>query len=166
MNDIKIIIKKNIKDKDTISKILKVKDSEWRFGLKKQKLWFKENIQKNDIHILIEYKKKIIGYLLLRDRKCNYNKIKKNYYFFDTLLIIKKFRQKNLSKLLINKSLELIKKKKYFSVLICNKNKISFYAKFGWMLSNKIFILDYKEKKHKMIFNKKINRRLDILINS
>ena len=45
-----------------ILKILKIKDSYWKFGLKSQKKYFIENSKSNDIHNCLMYKNKLIGY--------------------------------------------------------------------------------------------------------
>ena len=57
--------------------------------------WFRKNIKKNDLHNLLFYNKKLIGYNVLKKRTLYINKIKKNYFLLDTLIIDKKFKKKN-----------------------------------------------------------------------
>ena len=47
-------------------KIFKLKKKNYNFKLKDQLKWFDTNIKKNDIHNLLFFKKKLIGYNCLR----------------------------------------------------------------------------------------------------
>ena len=69
--------------KDKVAQICKLKDSQWKFGIKSQHQWFKDNVKKNDIHNLFYIKSKLIGYTLLRIRLYNTdnNSKKKKLYF-------------------------------------------------------------------------------------
>ena len=67
INDIKLYSKKTY----TLStfekkKIFKLKKKNYNFKLKDQLKWFDTNIKKNDIHNLLFFKKKLIGYNCLR----------------------------------------------------------------------------------------------------
>ena len=59
---------KQLKKKDILS-ICKLKNEQWKYGLKSNLRWFKKNIKKNDVHNLLFLNKKLIGYTLLRKRK-------------------------------------------------------------------------------------------------
>ena len=75
-----------------IKKILILKNSFWKFGIKSQKKWFKENVKKRDVHNFLFLNSKLIGYTLLRLRKI---KNLKNFYFLlDTMIIKKELRKK------------------------------------------------------------------------
>ena len=52
--------------KREIYEICKLKNSFWRYGLKNNLEWFKKNVFKDDLHIILKLNKKIIGYNLLR----------------------------------------------------------------------------------------------------
>jgi hypothetical protein len=142
-------------DKEIIQ-ICNLKDTHWRFGLKSQVKWFKNNIKKNDIHNILKYKKKIIGYTLLRVR---YFKIKllKKFLLFDTLIISKKYRDIKLSIQLMKFNNRIIRKNKKVSCLMCSKKMINFYKKFGWKIINKkkLKFFDHKFNSNFMVFNLK-----------
>ena len=81
---IKVLKLKDLKKK-IISQILLLKNTHWKSNLKSQQKWFKENIKKNDLHIIL-FKEKIIGYNLLRKRSLNIlnlknKKLKKHNYY-------------------------------------------------------------------------------------
>ena len=143
--------------KKQIKEICLLKDKEWKFGIKSQTNWFDSNIKRDDIHNLLYINTKLIGYTLLRKRFCKFNNIakKKTYLLFDTLVIDKKFRNNNYSTLLMNFNNKIIKKKGFFSFLICKKKLVKFYIKNGWkkLNKNKIKIIDYKFSTFGMIFN-------------
>jgi predicted GNAT family N-acyltransferase len=137
-----------------IIKICKLKDTFWRFGSQIQKKWFKKTIFKNDIHNMFFKGNDLIGYTCLRIRK--YNKHKK-YLIFDTLIIHKKFRKKRYSSNLMNFNNIIIESKKMMAFLICDKNLVSFYKKFGWIL--------FKDKNSKIIDHKKAKVSMSLNIN-
>lgn len=130
----KLIIKKinkiSLKEKN---EIINLKNQEWKYTYKKQNNWIKKNIKKNDINIFLKINKKIVGYNLLRLRKfqINQSKTAKYYFYFDTLIIDKEFRNKNLSNIIMKKSIEIISRKA-FGFLVCKKNLIKFYKRYGW----------------------------------
>ena len=102
MNYSVVSLKTSKLNKNKIIEINRLKDSEWSFGVNSQLDWFKNNIKKNDIHNLLYFKSKLIGYTLLRRRSFNSkNKLKKKYILFDTFIIHKNYRNKKLSNLLM-----------------------------------------------------------------
>jgi len=148
--------------KKNILKICKLKNENWRYGVNSNLNWFKKNIKKNDIHNLFFLNKRLIGYTLLRKRiaiiKKKNNTRKINYLYFDTLIISKKFRNKNYSKILMTFNSKRIINQKLHSFLICSKKTINYYKKFHWkILSKKKFrVMDHQSKKFGMVFNNKV----------
>ena len=69
------ILKTQYLDFNLKKKIFHLKKQFWRFSLISQKKWFKKNIFKNDLHILLENKKKLIGYNCLRLNKIVYKNL-------------------------------------------------------------------------------------------
>lgn len=127
-------IKTNKLSSRLIKKICYLKNSFWSFGISNQINWFKNNVEKNDIHNLLYYKNYLIGYSMLRNRKII--KVKKNYLQLDTVIIHKKFQNNNYSNILMNfNNLIINNNKKTF--LICKKNLVKFYKKFKWKKINK-----------------------------
>ncbi len=136
-----------------ILKILKIKDSYWKFGLKSQKKYFIENSKSNDIHNCLMYKNKLIGYNFLKYSYFDYKKKRIKYLHFDTLVIDKKFRGKKLSTIFMNYINSKIRKKRKSSILYCDKNKIAFYRRFNWKILYSNYELKIKRKKIKLCYN-------------
>jgi hypothetical protein len=132
--------------KKEIIEICILKNTFWKFGLDSNILWFKKNIKKTDVHNLLYLKSELAGYTLLRNRSVFLNNSKQKYLYFDTLIIKKKFRNRKLSKILMNFNNDIIVSKKKHSILMCNNKLISFYKKFYWRVVNKkmITISDHK----------------------
>lgn len=143
-------------NKNEIIQICKLKDSQWGFGINSQLEWFKNNIKKNDIHNLLYFKFKLIGYTLLRKRSFNSNNIsKKGYFLFDTLIIHKGYRNKKLSNLLMMFNNTIIRETGLFSFLICKNDLVNFYKKFDWIKLNKknFKVLDHQFSTNGMLYN-------------
>ena len=152
------IISYKLQNKE-IEEICFLKDKQWKFGIKSQMKWYRKNIKKNDIHNLFYIKSKLVGYTLLRKRTCEIRSLNKrtNYLLFDTLIIDKKYRGKNLSNLLMSFNNTIIKQSGYFSFLICKKELVSFYKKHKWIKFNNknINVVDHSFSINGMIFNTK-----------
>ena len=104
--------------KKEIKKICLLKDSQWKYGLGSQMKWFRGNIKKNDIHNMFFIKNILFGYTLLRERKCMIGGRERKYLLFDTLIILKSFRNKRLSYLIMNFDNKIIKQnKKIFFIM-------------------------------------------------
>ena len=59
---------------DQIIKICKLKNTHWKYGLNSNLEWFKKHVKSEDVHNLLYYKSKLIGYTLLRLRTLNATK--------------------------------------------------------------------------------------------
>ena len=156
MNYSLVSLKTSKLNKNKIIQISNLKDSQWRFGINSQIEWFKKNIKKNDIQNLLYLKSKLIGYTLLRRRSFNNNnKLKKRYLLFDTLVIHKDYRNKNLSNLLMIFNNTIIRETRLFSFLICKNDLVDFYKKYDWIKHNKknIKVLDHPFSTNGMVFN-------------
>ena len=127
---LKSIVSDKLKNNE-IKQICLLKDKEWKFGIKKQLKWFKDNVKKYDLHNLFYIKNKLVGYTLLKKRTYEIkNLIKKTtYLLFDTLVIDKKYRGMKLSNLLMSFNNTTIKQSGFCSFLICNNELGSFYKK-------------------------------------
>ena len=140
-----------------IKQICLLKDKQWKFGIKSQLKYFKNNIKKFDLHSLFYIKSKLVGYTLLRKRTSKIENLKKNihYLLFDTLVIDKKYRGMKLSDLLMSFNNTIIKQSGFSSFLICEDKLINFYKKNNWKILNKKFfnIADHDFSSNAMIFN-------------
>lgn len=136
-----------------IKKIIKLKDTHWRYGLREQRKWFNQNIHNEDIHLFHINKKKINAYVVFRAVYLFINKKKKEGYLRDTLITNKKLNFFDLFNIL-KKSNEIIKKKT--SILFCPKNLIKLNLLLGWEKHK--FIKNFSLKNTKlncMVFNLK-----------
>ena len=141
-----------------IKQICLLKDKQWKFGIKSQLKWFKNNVKKFDFHILFYIKSKLAGYTLLRKRTCKIENLKNiHYLLFDTLIVDKKYKGKKLSDLLMSFNNTIIKQSGFSSFLICSNELVGFYKKNNWTkLNNKDFsVMDHLFSSNGMVFNKK-----------
>lgn len=142
--------------KKIIKEIYKIKDSFWKYGKNSQKLWFRNNVKKNDIHNLLIYRNKLVGYTLLRKREMKICKKKRtNYFLIDTVIIRKDNRKKGLGNELMKLNNSVLLKYKKVGFLLCKKKLIKFYSKFSWnKITNKKFMFNnVKVNKNGMVFN-------------
>ncbi len=151
----RIIKTKNLKNTD-ISKICNLKNQHWKYGIKKQKIWFSQNYNQDDVHYLIFFKNNLIGYLHLGIKKLETQSKKKKYVLFRNLIVDKKFRFKGIAENIMFFANNYIKKQKKIGFLICKFKLIKFYKKYGWKRCSKkkIILTDHKHSKmFFMIFN-------------
>jgi len=140
---------------NNIKEICLIKDTHWKFGLKSQLNWFKNNIKSYDIHNCFYIRNHLIGYTLLRKRKLEISGKKMDYLLFDTLIIRKNLRKKKLSYLMMLFNNNIIKCNKKMSFLICKNELVSFYKKIFWKKLNKekLKIMDHTFDTNGMLFN-------------
>ena len=132
-----------------IKKIIKLKDTHWKYGLREQRKWFNENISNEDIHLFQTNKKKINVYVVFRVAYLLIKKKKKRGYLRDTLITNKKLNFFDLFNFL-KESNKIIKKR--VSILFCPKNLIKLNLLLGW-------------KKHKFVKNLKLkNNQLNCMV--
>ena len=159
-------------NKKFLDQIIYLKKQEWNFNYRSQSNWIKNNLLQDDIHVTLKYKKKLIGYTMLRDRlMLSSNKSLKKIYFFDTHIIDKKFRGKLInnihpSKILMDNISNFLKREKRVAFLLCKKNLIKYYKSNNWEIMNKNKIKIKNEKKLTLMsfgkFNKKKNFTVSI----
>ena len=58
-------IKHNKVSFKTLKQIIFLKKQAWDYSFKSHLLWINNNLKKNDTHILLKFKNKIIGYTIL-----------------------------------------------------------------------------------------------------
>ena len=169
-------IKTNKLTKKQIQSICKLKNSFWLWKIKEQVAWFKKHTKKFDIHNMLISNNLLIGYTLLRKRNARVNKKIITYFYFDTLIIEKKYRNIGCAKILMLHNNRIISKNNKHSFLICNRKLISFYKKFNWKVikNNRFKIMDhvpfYFNKKQPLIgmvykLNKKNTNKIDYYLN-
>ena len=133
-------------------KILKLKKEYWKYDLKSQLDWFKNNILINDIHNCLFFKKILAGYTCLRKRKLIQNNKKIPFLLFDTLIIKKKYQKNSFGKNIMKFNNQIIKKKNCPSYLLTTKKNIGFYLKNDWKIINTSFTFkNHKVNKDKIL---------------
>ena len=154
----KIIIKKKITKLDIInaSKIF----NENKLEIKQKKnLW---NYPKNkQFLIYIKNKNNFFGMLRIIKRKIFLSGKFYNAACISTVGIFPNFRQRGYSKILINKSISIIKKKFDLAILIARKKTDFFYSKFKFVGNSEFFSITIKKKIQKNL-NKKYIRTIKI----
>jgi len=165
---IKIIKNKNI-NKIQIKKIIKLKNSEWKYNYSSHIKWIKLFLKPYDLHFLLIKDKKLIGYNLLRKRLITdniKNFHKSDFFYFDTFIIDKNFRKKGYAGYFINKINNYILKHKKLGLLLCKKIHIKFYQKYKWkkIIKEKFKFLDKKTRLNIMVINFKKNKSKNIFL--
>ena len=161
----------SIKTKDLkpnqVTGICKLKNTQWKYSFKSQLTWFKKHNLKTDLHNLLIFKNKIIGYTSLRLRNLEHSNKKYKFLLFDSLVVQKRYRNKIYSNILMkfNNSIILLNKK--ISFLICEKEMVNFYQKFDWYKIKKqtYEILDHTTVKIGMIYNRNSLNKIQKKIN-
>ena len=161
---LKKILTQNL-SKNDIKLINHLKNSHWKYSVKKQYEWFDLNAHKNDVHFMVLIKTKLIGYVHLSPRSFYSDKSlknKKKYILFRNLIVVKKYRNLNIATLIMNSVNIYIKNKKLFSFLLCKIRVFKFYKKFNWIKLSKINykLIDHSYSSLAMTYNiKKSNKK-------
>ena len=115
------------------------------------------HLLQNDFHLFLKKDEKIIGYVQLGKRKYILNSKENNYYLFRTLIVLKKERNEKVAKKIMHEVSNFIKKKRLPGFLLCKKDLIKFYEKYGWikLKINKFKVEDHKTSLCGMIYNLK-----------
>lgn len=135
-----------------LNDIIQLKKQEWQYEINSQKKWIKNKIQNNDLHILLKLNNKTIGYTMLRIlRKNGFSKYKKIIYF-DTHIIEKTLRGKNISSFLMQEAIKQINKKKTLAILRCNKKLKKYYRNYKWKDVSKYIKFNDNKKLTSMVY--------------
>ena len=138
---LKRILTKNLSNKELLM-VVNLKRTHWKYSLKSQLKWIKQNSLANDNHFLLLKDKELIGYVHLGLRTLENAKIKKKYILFRNLIIKNNFRKKNFSGIIMRKVNNYILSKKKSSFLVCKKSLLNFYKKNNWnKVDKKKFLL-------------------------
>tara|TARA_B100001741_G_scaffold65105_1_gene51458 strand:- start:663 stop:1172 length:510 start_codon:yes stop_codon:yes gene_type:complete len=161
------IVVKNVTTKNLTSKqinnLCNLKKQHWKFNLKNQLKWFKKNAFEEDNHILIYSSFILIGYVHLGERNFLLNSKNKKYILFRNLIVNKKYRNKNISSLIMRHANNYIFRRKKIGFLICKKKVCNFYIKFNWKIINKKInkLSDHKSEHMKfMVLNNKVGNKI------
>lgn len=149
-------------------KILLLKNEFWKKGFRSQKSWFKNKIKSFDIHNLLYFNKKLIGYTCLRYRSKQANNRKSKYLLFDTLIISRHYREKGIGRILMFFNNMIIEEYNLPSFLVCEKKTINFYKKNKWkVVKNNLYSVKDESyfKKVGMIFNFNLKHKIQIWVN-
>ena len=136
---------KDLKKRQIIS-ICKLKNSFFPWTIRKQLEWYKKKVKKTDINNMLIINNRLVGYTLLRKRNAYENNKSFIYYYLDSFILHKKFRNKGYGKTLILFNNKILNKLKKHSFLTCTKKTIPFYLKYKWKIlpKSKFKIMDHK----------------------
>ena len=141
-----------------IKKIINLKNTHWKYSFSEHYKFLKKNYKKKDFHNLLFINQKLIGYTAFRNEYMLIKNKKLKYLHFDCLVILKKFREKKMSNILMCFNHYTIKDKFLPSILFCEKKMVKYYQKYNWKIINKNKIklnIQNKKDKKNMIFNLK-----------
>ena len=130
-------------------KILKFKNTFWKYGLKSQQNFFSKTYKKSDLHILFFKNSDLIGYNCLKILKNNFSK----YILLDSFIVRKGLKDKGISDILLSKSLNEIINLNFEAYLYANSNSLSLYKRFGFRRVKESF-LSRKNNRYIMKFFK------------
>ena len=134
-----------------IKKIISLKNTHWKYSFSEIYRFLKKNFKKNDFYNLIFLNQKLIGYTGFRNKYFFLKNKKLKYLHFDCLVILKKFRDKKISNILMCFNHYVIQDKSLPSILFCEKKMIKYYQNYNWKKINKNKIkLNIKNKKSKI----------------
>ena len=169
------IILKSIKhkkiNKKTLNNIVNLKITEWDYNKKLQFKWMNRQLNDDDLHNLLIINDVICGYTCLRVKKFTYKKVNKQIYYFDTLIVDKKFRSKIINKkkysdILMKFNMKIINESFCLAILVCKEHFVKFYEKYEWKISKSFTINKNMKYFRIMLFNpqKKIFKNKNIIV--
>jgi len=148
---VKSILSSNLSE-DLLIEISKLKNEHWKYTLKNQLNWFKNNIKRKDIHNCLFLDDNLVGYTCLRKREIFSKKKKMSFLLFDTLIIKKKLRKRSLGSKIMKFNNKIILKQKLPSFLLTIKKNMDFYYKNKWkQISNKFIFTNHLVDKNKVL---------------
>jgi len=135
------IYSKNLLEKH-IEEIIHLKSQFWKYNYESQKVWIQNNIKREDNHILLYKKNKLIGYGVIMNRNCK---------IIDSIIIDKTNRGFGYGGELIKYITKYIKSQGF---LLCEKHNINYYKKYGWIIDStlQVFNKNIKQNLYKMKF--------------
>lgn len=141
---------------DYVKKIIELKSIHWNYTFEQQISWMKNNLMKDDIHVLMLDNEELVGYMNLVNVIVNINCGNRNFLGIGNVCSRNKFSGLG-SKLLIGANEYLTQNDKN-GILLCKDNLVGFYEKFEWQLIDKKNIIseDFKYI-NVMIFNLNLN---------
>lgn len=167
-------IKNKRLDQSLIIKICKFKMKFWKHNFKSQLDFFKYNYSDDDLHFILIQGRRIIAYNVLKKYLFSLhnhkNKIEKEFLLFDSFLVDKEYRGKDIGSEHLKKNISYAANKKKPGFLLCQKKLIKFYKINNCQLIKKknFSLKNYRKKKYLMSFNfdlGKFNKYNKLVIN-
>lgn len=130
----KIVVHSLLSTEDLLA-ICELKYSAWPYSMEKQKQWIKENIKRNDSHLLLFENDELVAYMNLVQIKVFVNSIVLEAYGIGN--VCSKEKAKGYGGLLMNEIGKYLTDKKAVGLLFCKNYLIEFYLKYSWFLIDK-----------------------------
>ena len=133
MTKYKIEIKSTIElEKSELNAILELKQQHWKYDYESQLQWFKKNIKKNDLHLLIYEQAELIAYLnaVWIDVEINSEQIKA--LGIGNVCVALCYRNIGFGQLLMATINSFLKSQNICGFLLCKDALVAFYEKSDW----------------------------------
>lgn len=129
-------IKNSSLNNDLMYKIINLKNQHWPYSLESQKLWMKNNLGDEDIHVCILFNSDLIAYLNLTTLEAKVNKNDISLVGLGNVCVDKRHLKMGWGNLVICVVNTYLKENKKNGILLCKSGLINFYKKNGWSLMN------------------------------
>ena len=136
MINIMTIKHKDISEID-IEKIIALKQQYWPYSYASQLQWIENNLHMEDVHILVEDKDDLIGYLNVVNIEIRDNTKVINCFGIGNLCVDRAHENKGWGSLILKIAGCLFLEQDAIGVLLCQEKVRPFYCKNGWIEINK-----------------------------
>lgn len=127
------ILHSELKD-DQVLSICELKAQHWHYDLESQKIWLAENFSTNDVHLLLYFNEKPVGYLsLVHLNIANILVSDLEIFGLGSVCVSIESKGKNFGLLLMNLVNFYLQSHRGFGILLCKTNLVPFYKKTGWI---------------------------------
>lgn len=151
-------------DLDTyyLLKIIDLKNQHWDYSTQEHEDWIKNNIAKDDFHLLLTDNNDILlAYLNMTNIEVVQNsQIKISGFGIGNVCVDKGFNNKGLGLLLMQIANYHIKNLEKQGFLLCKTSLVSFYKKANWQLFDGEFLVNHENIEAKLMYLLPISEKL------
>ena len=161
LENYKLVTTNKLKISDlTKKKIFLLKKTYWKYNIKNQKDFFEKNTQNKDLIFYIKmnnFLNNIIAHFVLKLKYFYLNNQKKRFLLIDSVIVAKRYRNKGIGKLILEKSKNISQKKRLPLIAISIKKNEKFYLNSNFKLLKKKNLIIKNFKKNKLFFSYNFN---------
>ena len=129
-----IIKSTNDLSKNEIEKIIYLKMQFWDYSFNKQKIWFENNINEDDLHFLVFNDDRLLAYLNAIKTYAIIDGKKINIIGIGNVCVDSEFQKNGIGHFLMRSVNNYLISNSLFGMLLCKDNLIDFYKKLDWVL--------------------------------